>query len=451
MLAVQQNDRRLSFGVWLSIALALLLLINLPIWSTAEDAPGWILFYLSFAVLLCGAEFRNSLPLCISGSIVVAAHQAVALINRYVHTVIGADMDAPLFHANAVLFAARDIYSDPRLTTLFYTRALGFAYSIFGPSHLFGEELSVFCVALSCIVFVRTLALLGVTRNRSLLLMLYGLLPAALIFTSVTLRESYQAFFMQLYVLAVLRLRQKPSVGRGLLIVASVIGLALLHNGLAAFGVALLAAGLLWGSGQGRRLITWKRVVGVLFAAVLVMTFFILKPYASPAAQALREGRVLEYAKAYREGTAVDGRANYGVMLDLSSPIAFLRTFAMLEVLFFVAPLPWQVQNAADVYALCDAWLRVSLMIAAVVAWRHARGSARDTHRFLLMVYMALETLWSLGTTNWGTGIRHHVVAYGVLVVIGGPQLLQWLGRMTSALFGPGTARPIEREAGHAR
>ena len=35
---------------------------------------------------------------------------------------------------------------------------------------------------------------------------------------------------------------------------------------------------------------------------------------------------------------------------------------------------------------------------------------------FILIAYFALETIWSLGTVNWGTASRHHIPATGILL-----------------------------------
>jgi hypothetical protein len=34
-------------------------------------------------------------------------------------------------------------------------------------------------------------------------------------------------------------------------------------------------------------------------------------------------------------------------------------------------------------------------------------------------MFMALEMLWALGTVKWGSAVRHHIPAMGILVIIG--------------------------------
>ena len=37
---------------------------------------------------------------------------------------------------------------------------------------------------------------------------------------------------------------------------------------------------------------------------------------------------------------------------------------------------------------------------------------------FIFLAYLFIETMWSVGTVNWGTASRHHVVTYGLLAIL---------------------------------
>ena len=38
--------------------------------------------------------------------------------------------------------------------------------------------------------------------------------------------------------------------------------------------------------------------------------------------------------------------------------------------------------------------------------------------------------MWALGTANWGTAVRHHVPAYGIIVLLGGPGLILFMQKL---------------------
>ena len=60
--------------------------------------------------------------------------------------------------------------------------------------------------------------------------------------------------------------------------------------------------------------------------------------------------------------------------------------------------------------------------------------SPPQIHRFLLVIYLSMSFLWALGTINYGTGMRHHVVAVWIVIMLGIPPLMEKLpGRSRAA------------------
>jgi hypothetical protein len=49
-------------------------------------------------------------------------------------------------------------------------------------------------------------------------------------------------------------------------------------------------------------------------------------------------------------------------------------------------------------------------------------------------MFFALEMLWSFGTTNWGTAMRHHLLAYGVITILGGQGLFKTIKKSLIAI-----------------
>jgi len=54
----------------------------------------------------------------------------------------------------------------------------------------------------------------------------------------------------------------------------------------------------------------------------------------------------------------------------------------------------------------------------AMVAWYKTKGREQKQVAFLLLIYLMMSALWSLGTINYGTSIRHHLVSYWILVLL---------------------------------
>jgi hypothetical protein len=92
--------------------------------------------------------------------------------------------------------------------------------------------------------------------------------------------------------------------------------------------------------------------------------------------------------------------------------------------------MPWKISSIVDVVALLENILRFWLIWNAL---KYLVGSYRNKpmfvahnyfghERYILLIflsYLIMETIWSLGTSNWGTASRHHLPSLGLLLVMG--------------------------------
>jgi len=414
--------------------------LPLLIASFPQDAAGWVLLPLTYAVLLAFPPFRADGRLALAGVVVLTAHHLIAVANAFVGTVPGADADAVMFQRQASGLAQGIDFGDNLLGTgtFLYTHFLAFFYRLFGPSLFLGEELSVLAFALSCVVLVKICGLTGITRFGGGLLLLFGLSLSGLVFLSVTLRESWQVLFVLLSTYCTLRVRERASVGNIAFLILSAMCLGLLHQGLAAYAVFLVLAGVYWGVGAGRvQDIAWKRLLVLTVGAIMLLALASSVKQIGGASGALASGKALEFAQNYRMNSVQDARAAYGVMLDASTPLRFAATLPPVVVQYMFAPFPWQIGSPLDIEAMLEGWVRLALLVISWRAWRLSAGEARSRIGFLFVLFLTMEFLWALGTINWGTAVRHHVLAYGLLVLTGGPGLLLFLDRARRALLSP--------------
>jgi 4-amino-4-deoxy-L-arabinose transferase-like glycosyltransferase len=375
----------------------------------------------------------------------LAAHHILSVTNAFYTTLKGADVDAIGFHETATLMASSiqpewfGEFGGLDVGSKFYSRWLSVFYQFFGVSMFLGQELSVLAYLGSCILLIKFTNLLGIRHWRLGIVALYGLLPSVVIFTSITMRESYQIFLYLLLAYQASRLRQNPSVKKVSLIISAGLGLAILHNGLIIYALFIISLGLLWGLRIGIK--SWRRqtIVALLVAFTLIISIIIAWTFFANdmggASRALILGEGADYAGVYRDRTTTSyDRASYGGKLDTSSFTAFIPSAAMVFVMYMFAPFPWQISDAVDVYGAVEGYLRLLLIYQALATWYRASGERRSQWGFLLVCFFSLEFLWALGTANWGTAIRHHTVAYCLLVLTGGPGLFRMIIKPFSKL-----------------
>ncbi|MBL8205220.1 MAG: hypothetical protein JNM09_13380 [Blastocatellia bacterium] len=429
-------------------------LLLLPIFLFPSDWAGWLLVYFSFVLPLFFAPFRQDRKLLTILLIIVAAHNAVSIYNAYGSTVFGATLDAVKFQDLAKDFATDKHplwfteFDSLEIGTNAYTRFLASFYRVFGVSLLLGQTLSVIAYTLSCIILI-SLAKLFRFRFRQSLLVLYGLSAGSLIYCSIIMREAWQVLSFLLVIYLAVRLRISPSVSRAILMLVSGLVLSLLHNGLFLYSILLLGVSIYWGiSGKWRKagykkILIRTAILGVAFVGVLVWLYF--GGEIGGATKAIRTGDVVVYTETYREKGEQDAAANYQVQVDASSPLAFIASSSLVFIYYQFAPFPWQVTRPLDAYATIEGILRFVLIIYSLRLWWRARGERRQRYTYLIFCYFSLEFLWALGTGNWGTAVRHHIVAYAPLVLLGGPGLIYNIERLLRRLRFRRKAPPLRR------
>jgi hypothetical protein len=399
------------------------------------DVAGLFVLAASLTPALLVDDCRRDRRVALVFLLVVTAHAGVTFVNATVGSTLGADADAAGFHDAAIgISQAPELDFSSAIGSRFYTHYLGFIYTLFGPSLLLGGALSGLAFSLSMVVLLRIMRVLE-TPRRAGVLALYGLLPSALMFSSVPLREAYQQLFVLLLVYAGLRMRERR-LRWGLAVAAAATALAVWHEGMPLmagfFGISIVT----WSAGTGHGIgLPWRRVLGLGVAAAVI--FFIVGQSGvfAPSLEAVSKGEAFEFADRYRnKGASVAGRTTYGVRLDPNSAAGLVTTVPVVFAEYMLAPLPWQIDNALDVEAFAECLLRVALVVGAVSAWRHATGVRRERMALLLWLFFAMELTWSLGTVNWGTAIRHHLPALGLIIVPGGPAVINAASRLLRTL-----------------
>jgi len=411
-----------------------------------QDWAGWLLVLFSFSVVLMWKHVRSDTKVVRAIWFCLVFHHAVAYLNVYApdaSTFLDVYIpDASMFHGDGVTFAS---LSEPEWRLLnagvicgsdIYIQFLGSFYRAFGSSHFLGKELSVLAFVLSCVVLVKLVDHLDLRRFRVGIVLLYGLLPSVVIFTSVTLRESWQVLFFLLSVYWAIRLYKQSGILKVSFLLISVSCLGLMHHGLSRYAVYLSAICLYWGIFGHKKSVHWARDLRFIFAG-LIIACVIISSHKIGLFMSL--GEALEGVKGFRLSLlAYDVRTTYSFMLDTSSVHGLVTTIPMVFAEYMFAPFPWQVENVKDIYALLESILRFLLLFSALSSWHRSSGEARSCYGFLLTAVLGMELMWALGTVNWGTAARHHVPGYSVIVLLGAPSVILFMRKLHLEMFGRG-------------
>jgi hypothetical protein len=121
------------------------------------------------------------------------------------------------------------------------------------------------------------------------------------------------------------------------------------------------------------------------------------------------------------------GRATYGIPLDTTSFVTVVYSGLKFYFYYLFAPFFWQVESLTDLYASSESILRMILIFFALKQWHKAVGENRSLLGLMLVLFFSMTLMWAMGTTNYGTALRHNVLTYWILVLAGVPLLMEKL------------------------
>jgi hypothetical protein len=397
-----------------------------------QDWGGWTLLYAALAVVALDpgvGRYRGQRQLVLAA---VLTRATAALYHVFVAPLPGMGYDVVSFHGSAMTRCVRGEPFSLAVGTEFYKDVLEALYIVTGPSPLAGQALSVLAGAASCLVFVRLLDTLEIGRGRLLLVALFGFLPSAVIFSSVTLRESFELLFFMLGVFLGVRGRLRDQRWLLLASAASFVLMGMFHQILLFFAPGAIAVVLLWPLSRkksSRKQLAARAVLaGAGVALVVAVVVFIPARAGDDYIEMLDRG-VLDALAKYRAAVeSSEPRTSFGVDIDISSVPRMLASTGRVYFYYLFSPFPTRVENKEDAYAAAEAALRALLLFGAVFGAVRSRGLMRRLVLLLLAYYLSMSFVWTLGATNYGQAMRHHVLTNWLLFLAGGAGLFNMLG-----------------------
>lgn len=428
MIAIQKSSSGTDYQAVDTVlaALAAVLFAAIFFLYAYHRELGWFILVALYGVIAAEVDIRRNPRLFAAIAAIAFVHEMTAVFNLYGHTLPGAETDAQAFLVYASNRVTRDI--EAAISLDLYRNFLIILLDIQGGSWSMASFSSVVAFTLTILFFNRLLTLAGIERTRIPLLMVFGLMPHVLVYTSITLREPLQLLFFVATVYYGVSFRTSGGISNCAMFFLCAACLAILHQVLVPFTLLLVAIILLWPMGRTSAAKTLLRVtatlviVGSLGAATLhIMSTqrftgvgIILKMAEFDADYFLRQ------IKGYRLAIDKDKpRSTLDVDVDTESFATLALSMPRLYLSYWFAPLPWNAENARDMVATALSMMRVLLVVVVIAGFCTARGDKKLQSLFTLLFLLMCST-WVLGTTNYGQAIRHQVLSDWLLLLVAG-------------------------------
>jgi len=424
---------------------------------------GTLILVISLVLPVCYNEFRKD-----TGSLVLLwsllfVYHAVSLINSFYTTTYGAGVDARAFYNHAVDIALTgDVQFHFGAGSSIFENYLGALFSFFGPSVFLASELSVLAFTFSAVYLVKMATITGLYGYRRWILFFFGSLPTMWLLSAVPMREAYQYLFFILTVYTTICMRQEKNVLFLPVIVFFAVCMGLFHKGLVLFIVPLVLVLFLYSAGSAlsgernrRDAVLYRFFLFAAFSVVVISGVIFVSQYPqflNDTPKAVIKGEAFDYVEQYREPSK-ESRATYGIDFRHDNPAALLGSVVSMQLYYFLYPFPWKIANLQDLYAFLENSWRFFLILSSVfLVWKN-RKTDNGTYAVLLLLYFVNSFLWGLGTINYGTAIRHHLVPFWIIVLLGTPGIIEG-ARKLNALYASRllrTSRGASAPENHAR
>ena len=381
---------------------------------------------------LLSSTLRESVSVLASYIIVILLHQAFAL-SPIIAPHIYRGTDAMTFQHNAELLVANHIEQ-----AHFYSHFLAFFYRVLGTSGLVGSQLSVLAFSFSCIVFLKLKQVLLIKKYSAISLFVYGALPSLLFFGTTTLREPYEILFFMVATYYGIKILKTNRLCKYILpLILSALALSVTHKGLFFYSILLVGTTIgwyVWTSLISRMRLYITHCTSGFFAITISMTaLYLLAVFLSNSyLENIIPDSFVETILTYSDPSLwldsykyAENRADYSG-LDLSTPAWPVVSGFRLFYTFMFSPFPWQIDNIKDVYAFGEMTVRITLLIAILILHRNSSGRIRVCFSYLICLYFSMVLMWAIGTANYGTAMRHHLVTWWILV-LALPFAIDWI------------------------
>ncbi len=389
-----------------------------------------ILFLLVIFILpILSSHFRKNKNLIFIYYFVVLLYQMVAFTNAFWFRTIGADMDANSFHVLAVEISNTGVfqfYSDANL----YKNIVGYLYWLTEPSLIIGEQLSILSISISMIVLVNIIDLLKLNKFQTPIVFVYAAQPTMVMLGALTLREPIEVFLLITAVYFGLKMRIYPNkkILNFCFLLLFCLCMGLFHKALFLYVAILVCVCLIWNINKTQSIFIinkYRLLILVITPLLLITLFYIAGNSNISGAELFRMVASLDIFEAiakHRTYTPI-GRASYVVPFDTSSFITVIYSSFLIYIYYLFTPFIWQISSITDIYAYLESILHMILLYYSIKLWRLEEGQTRQLLGMMLILFFILTLMFAFGTTNYGTGMRHKMMSWWMLALMGGPLL----------------------------
>lgn len=403
---------------------------------------------LFFAVVVLLATRARPILYALLGAYILRL--GAAIVNVYIYRLPGGRSDARGFESTGWDFANLpwDLYLaafDPTSAYPAYGWFVALPYRLVGRVELVPHLVNVLLGTLIVFFVYKAVRVAWGQSTAVYTAWVAAVFPSFVHYSAVLLREVWIILPLTVGVYFFVRYLYQGRHPEDAIGAAGFIALSAVFHGAMAVGLLGLLGYFVW---RGVRLLGWARQISLLEVFTIGFLAFVALPLALywtgddiylssvGAVQELVEpDRFVEQA-ADAGGRRLHGEAAYPAFLDMETGGDLATTLLPRVVYLLYSPFPWDISGMNHLLGFVDAAFYLVITYAIYVNWPVLR---RKKVLALLLILVPLILAFAIGTSNFGTGIRHRAKLFSLLLIFSGGI---WAGRPTSVLHHLWPKRP---------
>lgn len=343
------------------------------------------------------------------------------LINTYPELFFGVSSNDAIGFSEKASILSENLTLNNLITTIkwnSYPAFLAIIYHISYPNIYIGSLLSIFIWSISFVIIHDTLKILKVSNvSKFKALIFYTFFPTLIIFSSITLRDVFILFFLNNILNLFVRFYYKKYFIYLLLILINLIFILSLHEKFALifplfFCILYFFVFLIINIFKKKIKLIYSLIILLLLLFIINIDnllnlsniYVVLNNFQYGALSILYQGNAQ-----YRfEIFYIDNFFDFTVYL--------FSSFYKYMFSPFITDLS-KIRNI-DFIVIIENLFRLLIILFCFLRIKYFHKNNYYFFILFLIIYFTIEISWSLGTFNWGTGIRHHFTSLGVLTII---------------------------------
>jgi hypothetical protein len=351
----------------------------------------------------------------------------LSVFNGIIAPTPGAEVDALKFLGLVVMILNGEEHTmlakSDDLSTFLQIHA--FIAKIFVPSIIVGGLFSAFIWLLSALIILQiTKDLKFSDEDRFFCLIIYCFFPSSIMITSVMLREVFQLLFVNLAFFFLIKSFISSKLKSVLLFVLSIITLVIaaqFHKGLVIFATLSVILSIIYLAILGfdklkipnKKIIIISMLIFISFCLVITIKFKL----ESINFQYDEFMSKIIYFLEKQTNNHFFTRATYIYNKDMDSILDIIFFIPEMFVNYFIQPLPSNIDTFGDYIAFFENILRIAFIAFCIFFSFNKDVPNRKIFILLFLNFLLLELVWSIGTVNYGTAIRHHIPGLGLILI----------------------------------